>query len=129
MTRAICQKCGEDKSGSFVPCPNCEFDPATDDELIAALLLSDHYQDEETLEDNRARIQAGIALRVPDHIRDEFLPAIQQVKPTLGLAPALSLSSGSNATKAPRNRPESLYSRLAFSLKHCLLCVKERLKR
>jgi hypothetical protein len=129
VTKAICQKCGGDKTGSFVPCPSCGFDPATDDELIAALLLSDHYQDEETLEDNRARIHAGIALRVPDHIRDEFLPAIQQVKPTLGLAPARSLSSQSNDSNAPRNRPESLYSRLALSVRRCLLCVEQRIKR
>ena len=117
MTRAICQKCGDDKTGSFVPCPSCGFDPATDDELIAALLLSDHYQDEETLEDNRVRIRAGKILRVPDEIREQFLPVIQEVKPTLGLAPPRSTANLGAAKKATKNRRESFFSRLDFAVR------------
>ena len=32
MTKAVCWKCGEFKSGSFVPCPVCNADAETDDE-------------------------------------------------------------------------------------------------
>jgi len=100
-----------------VPCSSCGFDPATDDELIAALLLSDHYQDEETLEGNRCRIRAGKTLRVPDEIREQFLPVIQEVKPTLGLAPPRSTAKHDTTATATRNRRESVLSRLVFAIR------------
>ena len=53
MTKAICWKCGEFKSGSVAPCPNCNADPETEDDLLKSLFLTDHYHDEDGLKNYR----------------------------------------------------------------------------
>jgi hypothetical protein len=117
MTKAVCQQCGQIKPGSFIQCFSCGFDPATDDELIIALLLSDHYQDEETLEHNRSRILAGRHLQISDQMRTDFLPVIREVKPMLGLAPISEKALKSSPTIFSRFKPNSLLGRIIFSVK------------
>ena len=117
MTKAVCQQCGQHKSGSFVPCFSCGFDAVTDEELIIALLLSDHYQDEVTLEDNRSRILAGRSLQISDQMRTDFLPVIREVKPMLGLAPISEKGLKRSSSVLSRVKPNSLLSRTIFAVK------------
>ena len=117
MTKAVCQQCGQHKSGSFVPCFSCGFDAVTDEELIIALLLSDHYQDEVTLEDNRSRILAGRSLHISDQMRTDFLPVIREVKPMLGLAPISEKGLKRSSSVLSRVKPNSLMGRTIFAVK------------
>lgn len=117
MTKAVCQQCGQHKSGSFVPCSSCGFDPVTDDELIIALLLSDHYQDAETLENNRSRILAGRSLQISDPMRTDFLPVIREVKPIMGLAPLNEKGLKRSPSILSWVKPNSILGRIVFAVK------------
>ena len=117
MTKAVCQKCGQHKSGSFIPCLSCGFDPVTDDELIIALLLSDHYQDEVTLEDNRSRILAGRSLQISEQMRTDFLPVVREVKPMMGLAPINEKGLKRSSSILSWIKPNSVLGRIVFAVK------------
>ena len=108
MTKAICWRCGEYKSGSFVPCPKCNADPTTEDERIISLFLTDHYQDETSL--NALHVQISNGGReteqyvIPDDVKEQIRPALAAVSTVLGNG------SGNNISTQKRlkdNQPSS----------------------
>ena len=58
MTQAVCFKCGEIKFGAFCPCLKCHATPATEDDLVISMAMTDHYFDLATLQ------QMGESVRV-----------------------------------------------------------------
>ena len=66
MAKAICLKCGNDKTASFADCPKCGFDPAAnevDKETQAkSLLLSEEFSSRKELARLAAEIRAGRAI-------------------------------------------------------------------
>ena len=85
MTNALCIKCAACKSGTFITCPKCGFDPSTDDELIMSFLLSSDFQDPDSLEHNIAIIRSGRTLRINEDMRKEYLPLIKEVRRITGI--------------------------------------------
>ncbi len=50
MTKAVCFQCGQFKTGSFLPCDQCQAKPQTDEDLIVSIAMSDNFFDQPTLE-------------------------------------------------------------------------------
>ena len=85
MTKAICWKCGVFKTGSFIPCPNCNADPITEDERLISLFLTDHYHDEAALNALHVQIRSGgKKYQISDELREEMRPALAAVSRMLG---------------------------------------------
>jgi hypothetical protein len=59
MTVAVCVKCGAIKHGAFNPCVACGERPASEDDLVYSLVLTDHYFPAETLQGISASMLAG----------------------------------------------------------------------
>ena len=59
MTAAVCLKCGRMKVGAWTPCPACSYRPDTVEDRARHLIVTDHYQKAEVLEQISQRIQAG----------------------------------------------------------------------
>ena len=79
MTRAICWQCGAFKSGSWMPCQNCNADPITDDERIISLFLSDHYHNKKSLNALHVQITSSSKYYViPNEIREKLKPILNQ---------------------------------------------------
>ena len=85
MTKAICWKCGEFKSGSFVPCPSCNADPETEDDLLKSLFLTDHYHDEDGLNKLQQQVRRGSEWVIPDELREQMRPALDDVRRITGI--------------------------------------------
>ena len=85
MTKAIFWKCGVFKTGSFVPCPNCNADPITEDNKLISLFLTDHYHDEASLNALHVQIRSGSKQYViTDEIREQMRPALAEVTRIIG---------------------------------------------
>ena len=86
MTKAICWKCGVFKTGSFIPCPNCNADPTTEDERLISLFLTDHYHDEAALNALHVQIRSGgKKYQISDELREEMRPALAAVSRMLDI--------------------------------------------
>ena len=85
MTKAICWKCGEFKSGSFVPCPSCNADPETENDLHKSLFLTDHYHDEDGLSKLQQQVRRGSEWVIPDELRVQMRPALNDVRRITGI--------------------------------------------
>ena len=59
MTFAICQKCGDSKTGALTLCFNCKFRASNECEVDIALILSDHYIRYYDLRDIGQKIRNG----------------------------------------------------------------------
>jgi len=59
MTVAVCVKCGAIKHGAFNPCRSCGERPASEDDLVYSLVLTDHYFPVETLQGISGSMLAG----------------------------------------------------------------------
>mgnify|MGYP001301757813 CR=1 FL=1 len=81
MTKAICWKCGEFKSGSFLECEKCKAEPITDDARLISMLLSDHYHSNEGLDELQKRIRNGDEFgEIHEDLKEQLKPALDQVK-------------------------------------------------
>ena len=80
MTKAVCWKCGEFKSGSFVPCPVSNADPETDDELLKSLFLTSHYHDEDGLIKLQEQVRRGTGWVIPDELKEQMKPVLEDVR-------------------------------------------------
>lgn len=80
MTKAICIKCGEEKSGAFVPCSACGYQPNTDHDLTYSMALSTHHQTESTLRALGSGIKSGKIDRIvlPPDQEAELLAQVKQ---------------------------------------------------
>lgn len=78
MTIAVCFNCGEFKHGAFKPCPVCGALPSNKDELSLSMALTDHYFDNNGLEEMRKNIQKGISINLPDEVKEKFQKIIQE---------------------------------------------------
>lgn len=68
MTRAVCIKCGDQKSGCWTQCPACGHTPHGETELADSLCMSDQIlDDEEDLE--------GVAEYIREHNAVPVFPA------------------------------------------------------
>ena len=85
MTKAVCWKCGEFKSGSFVPCPACNADAETDDELLKSLFLTSHYHDEDGLTKLQEQVRRGTEWVIPDELKEQMKPALEDVRRISGI--------------------------------------------
>ncbi|MBI4828542.1 MAG: hypothetical protein HY804_07000 [Nitrospinae bacterium] len=88
MTIAICRKCGEEKFGSFNPCPECGFFPRTDDDLAWSLAVSDRHFSKETLDEIATAVKAGDNPHLEPETMAKMLQAIRDpwLRKTLSLA-------------------------------------------
>lgn len=78
MTIAVCFNCGEFKHGAFKPCPICGALPSNKDELSLSMALTDHYFNNDGLEEIRKNIQKGISINLPDEVKENFQKLIQE---------------------------------------------------
>ena len=78
MTKAICWECGCFKEGCWIPCPKCNADPITDDDKIISLFLSDHYQDEKSLNALHIQITSGSKnYFIPNDVKEKLKPILK----------------------------------------------------
>ena len=104
MTKAICWNCGVFKSGSFIPCPNCNADPTTEDERLISLFLTDHYHDEAALNALHVQIRSGgKKYQITDDLREEMRPALRMVSRIIG--------DGKNNDTGPNQKQEQIKPR------------------
>ena len=83
MTQATCFKCGEIKHGAFTPCPHCDQQPVTDDELVISLIMTDHYYDLTTLKQMGASIaENGAPPNLDEKTRQMFLEQLDDLRKT-----------------------------------------------
>ncbi len=75
MSRAVCLRCGSDKSSSGGVCPSCGHRPAGEGLLVAWLLSEDHLPAEK-LERAAARIRRGESIRPSDDMLDRARVAL-----------------------------------------------------
>jgi len=100
MTKAICWKCGEFKDGGFNECKKCNAIPNTEDELITSLFLTDHYQDDEGLKQLQEKIKGGSQFVIPDELREQMRPELQNIQRMLGIG-----NSNSSKVIARKGQP------------------------
>ena len=115
MTKSVCFRCGRIKWGSFTRCEHCGTAPASDDELLQSLVLSDHYYESSQLDQFSLKITKGVKITIAQSVADQLLPAIQKMKPRLKLerrsSPGL-VKNGQHlprdpiASYAPQNKPK-----------------------
>jgi hypothetical protein len=59
MTVAVCLACGTIKTGAWLACPSCGYQPQGDEQLARSLLVSDNCISRETLEVMAERRRQG----------------------------------------------------------------------
>lgn len=77
MTRAVCVKCGDVRSGFDEICPGCGHRPIGEGRLVAWLLSTESLDDAE-LDRVRARILAGESIQPTARMRDKARRALGQ---------------------------------------------------
>ena len=78
MTTAVCVKCGGIKHGGFTTCGECGFLPASEFDLAYSLALTDHYFDQNKLQEISKDMRAGQPRpSLPPEQEEEFLKAIR----------------------------------------------------
>lgn len=80
MTRAVCFNCGEIKWGALGNCKACGARPQSDDDLMLALALTDHYLDKAGLQKFASNIKAGNRPKLSESLRQQFAPAILEAR-------------------------------------------------
>ena len=62
MTVAVCVKCGSMKTGVWIPCPSCGYEPEELEDRARQVLLSNHCRTMYQLEDISVRLRHGEVL-------------------------------------------------------------------
>ena len=75
MTRAVCVRCGHDRSNIDQICPNCGHRPDRDGRLVA-WLLSSHHLDDAELDRVQGRIRSGESIRPSARMLDKARRAL-----------------------------------------------------
>ena len=100
MTVAVCFKCGNTKTGAFVPCPVCGARPQTEDELALSFAMTDWHFDLSALQKMGERIANGHPQTLDPKAREHFINKIRKD----GLAATLNwLNEVSKETEAERH--------------------------
>lgn len=79
MTTAVCFSCGELKFGAFNPCGKCGVWPASEDDFVMSLAMTDHYLDEPTLRKIGADIAAGKPVHLDEESRQNLLKSLRSL--------------------------------------------------
>lgn len=103
MGRAICFKCGFDKSGSLSECNCCHATPQSGSELATSIVLSEHMSTAEQLSQYAAQIRGGnkpaisgsALTRAVAALKDPQLMAFLGERPRPANAPAATSSASS----------------------------------
>lgn len=66
MTAAVCLKCGKMKFGAWVRCPKCGFAPATEEDQVKSIFLSDHNLSSDDLKAISQLIADGKTVNFPE---------------------------------------------------------------
>ena len=98
MTKALCWQCGEFKFGAFNPCPACNAEPGTEEEIMVSLLLTDHDLSEDELVSLQERIRGGAKIEIDVETRNTLLPVVDEVKRISGIG---SRTSAQDQTNTP----------------------------
>lgn len=77
MAKAICFKCGADKSGALLACRGCGATPRSNSEFAVSLSLSEHLSSPDTLARYSNDLRNGRQLSVP---RETLLQALEALK-------------------------------------------------
>ena len=85
MTRAVCFSCGEMKFGALVICKSCGARPASEDDLMVCLVLTDHYLNETELQQISLEIKAGHYVQLTNDQKQKLSLSKQDVKLALDL--------------------------------------------
>jgi hypothetical protein len=104
MTTAVCFRCGELKFGAFCPCDKCGETPASDDELVLSLAMTDHYFDKATLEEMGQKVREGDPPHLDPESREQLLQVLRQVRAAPGVTGLLAGVIGGSATPEPSGK-------------------------
>jgi hypothetical protein len=79
MTVAFCWKCGEEKSGVFSQCPECNVAPTTENDAAVSVLLTDHYFDTSTLRCTKQDISDGVSISLSPEQRLMYIRMLRDI--------------------------------------------------
>ena len=102
MTLAVCVRCGAMKRGTLVPCNGCHQMPATENEVIYSLALSDHYLTRSKLEEVGRLIASGMVIRIGEEQENKLRPAAQDALRMFG-----PIISDVNLRDRPPRKPDA----------------------
>ena len=96
MTIAICMHCGEEKWGAFNPCDKCGFHPNTEDEMVWAICVSDHYLKRETLLEIGEKVKTGDVPMIDPETHQRMLEQLRHsgMMKMMGFAPSVEPKPG-----------------------------------
>ncbi|MCB0786383.1 MAG: hypothetical protein KDC02_19525 [Flavobacteriales bacterium] len=85
MTTAVCHACGEFKFGAFVPCSACGNTPATEEEQVVSLAMTDHFLSQADLRQLQDRVRQGLPIDIDERSREALLQQVRQFRRMFGM--------------------------------------------
>ena len=82
MTQAVCFKCGEIKHVAFTDSPHCGERPASDEDFVISLAMTDHYFDLATMKQMGAAVAEGRPPHLDEKSRQDLLTQLENVRKT-----------------------------------------------
>jgi len=79
-TTYVCLSCGEIRHSLSVPCQNCAYTPATEDDLVDSILASTDFLSSEQLTHISTQVRNGTQIRFPQEVRDAAKRALQSAR-------------------------------------------------
>ena len=80
MPKALCLKCGEIKNDAWGPCDECRSAPQSDDELAAALAVTEEHFGLSTLQSFGSLVKSGQRPKLSPETKEELLKLVQESK-------------------------------------------------
>ncbi len=77
MTRAICIRCAAGKVGALTPCPECNFDPKSNEDQARSIVLSDHHLSPAALDSAGAEIRSGGTPALPEDLVTGYMESLK----------------------------------------------------
>ena len=108
MDRAVCIRCGALKPMALGQCPQCQFLPRSEEDLVGSLALSDRHHDSDTLKLLGLKIaQGGAPPELPEERDDAIRGAARHYNTRFGpLLDRLDAEGGDENGETPANTEE-----------------------
>jgi hypothetical protein len=90
MTAAVCFKCGALKMGAMLPCSRCSARPASDDELVLSVAMTDHHYSRSELERIGREVANGSVPALDPSFEKELRDGLREAK---AMAPGLAAAA------------------------------------
>jgi ribosomal protein L40E len=80
MALAICINCGAQKTGAFMECNGCGFEPSRAKDKARSIFLSEHHFSKDDLEIASKIINAGERMALDEYEIDQYFATIEELQ-------------------------------------------------